>query len=94
METAFTIPKENLTGLQYPKTDVLSSLQLQVRRKYQLNRAMLLGNLYHTKVRIIFRDFHGIRRMVETTVWTVGEEYISLKGGRTIPVRAIEEIEF
>jgi hypothetical protein len=31
---------------------------------------------------------------VETTVWAVGEEYVILKGGITIPVHAILRVEF
>lgn len=94
MEAPHTLVKEHISGLEFIKNDVLCSPQQQALRKYQLRRAMLLGNLYQTKVGIKFRDFQNQLFRVDTTIWSVGEAYISLKGGRTIPIRAIEEIEF
>lgn len=94
MEAAHPMFKEQLNGLQFIHHDVLRSPQQRSARKYHLQRAMLLGNLYQTKVGILFRDHQNALLKVETTIWTVGEAFISLKGGRTIPIRAIEEIEF
>jgi hypothetical protein len=94
MEVSHTMIKEHLNGLQFIKHDVLHSPQQRAIRKYQLRRAMLLGNLYHTKVGINFRDHQNTLLKVETTIWAVGEQYLSLKGGRTIPIWAIEKIEF
>lgn len=94
MEAANTLFKEQISGLQFIHHDVLHSPQQRSARKYQLQRAMLLGNLYQTKVGILFRDHQNALLKVETTVWAVGEQYISLKGGRTLPIWAIEEIVF
>ncbi|MDF9796198.1 hypothetical protein OKW21_001461 [Catalinimonas alkaloidigena] len=94
MESSLPTPKEQIGNLHFIRKDVLNTALKKAKRKYQLRRAMLLGNLYHGKVNIKFRDEKNVLHNVETTVWTVGEKYISLKGGRTIPVWAIEDIEF
>lgn len=94
METLLTTPKEHIAHLQFVREDVLSASQLKAERKYKLNRAMLLGNLYQVKVNIRFRDQINNLHNVNTTVWAVFDEHVSLKSGMTIPIRAIEEIEF
>lgn len=94
METSRLTPKEQIGSLHFVQKDVLSTARKRAKRKYQLRRAMLLGNIHHGKVGIKFRDDKNLLHKVDTTIWTVGEKYISIKGGRTIPVWAIEEIEF
>ena len=46
------------------------------------------------KVKIKFRNFANKLMTVQTTIWAWGGDYISLKGGKSIPVKCIEEIEF
>jgi hypothetical protein len=94
METLLATPKEHIGNLSFVQQDVLSTPQLKAERKYRLRRAMLLGNIYQTKVTIKFRDDLNILRKVDTTIWAVFEEHISVKSGITIPIRAIEDIEF
>lgn len=94
METLLSTPKEVINTLNFVKQDVLGTSALQAERKYKLNRAMLLGNLYQVKVLIKFRDELNKLRIVETTVWAVFDKHISVKSGMTIPIRAIEDIEF
>ena len=94
METLLTIPKEQVANLSFISQDVLSSPQLQDLRKNKLQRAMLLGNLYRVKVTIKFRDDLHRFHCVDTTIWAVFEEHVSIKSGATIPIRAIEDIEF
>ncbi len=94
MDTLLNIPKEQIVSLTFGNTDVLSDLQHQAERKYKLNRAMLLGNLYQVKVSITFRDALNQRHQIETTIWAVFENYIGLKSGMTLPIRSIEDIEF
>lgn len=94
MDTSLAIAKEQISGLTFGDADVLHSTQHKAERKYNLNRAMLLGNLHQVKVSITFRDILNKAHTVETTVWAVFDNYISLKGGRTLPIRSIERIEF
>ena len=39
-----------------------------IKRETELNRALALGNLEHTKIKIYFEDSQS-RKLVETTVW-------------------------
>jgi hypothetical protein len=88
------IDKEHITRLSFVKHDVLpDSLSRQVRQ-FNLKRAQTLGNGYKKKVKIRFHTDGQEAKEVETTVWAVGSAYVSLKGGISIPINAISEIEF
>jgi uncharacterized protein (UPF0248 family) len=52
-----------------------------------------LGNIDHSKIRVVFEDDQG-RKMIETTIWATGEKNIVLKQGMTIPIHRIVEISF
>lgn len=88
------IEKEHITRLVFVKHDVLpDSLSRQVRQ-FNLKRAQTLGNGYKRKVKIRFHTDSQEAQQVETTVWSVGSAYVSLKGGISIPINAISEVEF
>lgn len=89
--TATLIDKENVGNLSFPKEDVLRSPEEQRKRRIELDRALILGNVDHTKVRIYFSDNEGLKQ-VETTIWAVTEERIILKSGMVIPIRRIHEV--
>ena len=94
METLLAVPKEQIGNIEFTQSDVLSEPMDQAVRKYKLRRAMMLGNHYQGKVTIKFRDMMHQPHAVETTVWAVFENYISIKSGMTLPIRSIEDIEF
>lgn len=94
MENIITIEKENLNNLKFAIKDVLSNEILIAKRTYNIQKAVRLGNLYKGKVTIKFRNFANELMSVNTTIWAWGSDYISLKGGNSIPVKAIEDIEF
>jgi len=83
-----------IKSLQFSKIDVADTTEKKTLRIYNLRRAMALGNLYKRKVKIYFKALDGKIRQIETTVWAVCDDYISLKQGVSLPVRSIEEIEF
>lgn len=58
----------------------------------QIETAVRLGNAYHSKVSIIFKDDSGLKR-VDTTLWANGAKFICLKGGIWIPIERILEIK-
>ncbi len=88
------IPKEFLNSYTFLKEDVLKTEESKIIRASKLEKALKLGNVYHRKVRILFRTMDSLSKMVETTVWFVSGEYVSLKGGVFLPVRAIEDVDF
>lgn len=59
----------------------------------QIEDATTLGNTYHSKVSIIFRDDVSTKR-VDTTIWAAGTKFICLKGGVWIPIERILEIKY
>jgi hypothetical protein len=57
-----------------------------------LNRALILGNAYRRKIKLIFETTDGIKQ-VETTIWAVTEQNVVLKGGKFIPINAIIKVK-
>ena len=90
MDTNFeTIEKELIDFLQFPKTDVLDGDGYEkIRRNSDLIRALTLGNLEHSKIKIFFED-NVSRKVVETTVWGVTDNRVILKQGIGIPINRI-----
>ncbi|MCP4521786.1 MAG: hypothetical protein GY827_08880 [Cytophagales bacterium] len=94
MENAMIIEKENLHLFSFSTSDVLKSDLMKAKRKLNIQKAVRLGNLYKGKVKIKFRNVKHELLSVHTTIWALGSDFISLKGGRAIPIKAIESIEF
>lgn len=90
--TAELIQKEQLSNIQFVDSDVISAAE-RSKLMLKLKRSETLGNSFKNKCKIFFNDVTG-RKVVETTIWMVSNEYINLKGGMTIPVSSIFDIEF
>lgn len=88
------IPKESLKNFSFFKEDVLKNDESKKIRASKLERAVKLGNAYKGKVKIFFRTIDSLSRAVETTVWSVADDYIMLKGEIFLPIRAVEQIDF
>ncbi len=87
------IDKAFVSGLKFPQSDVLTSQELRNKRRADAERAMLLGNNYKCKVKIVFEDNSGIKE-IETTIWSVTEKYILLKTSMQIPLHRVLEVKF
>lgn len=88
------IKLNSIKELNFSPDDVVRDVKRKTLRKYNLGRAMALGNLYKRKVRVKFRTVDGYLKRVEATVWAVGEEFISFKSGVSIPIKSVEQVEF
>jgi hypothetical protein len=88
------LPKESLSEVRFTKEDVLDSEAGKRLRNIYLKRAEMLGNTYKGKVKMYFKTADNEVKGVETTIWYVNENHISLKGGINIPTKAIVGIEF
>jgi hypothetical protein len=88
------IPKESLNNYSFLKEDVLKTEESKKIRAYMLERAERLGNAYKGKVKIFFKTFDSLTKSVETTVWCFADDYVILKGGLFLPLRAIEKVDF
>lgn len=85
------IEKEKIEMLKFPREEVLTDPNLIKERNSELNRALSLGNLEHTKIKIYFEDDQS-RKSVETTVWGVTDKRVILKQGVVIPINRVHKI--
>jgi hypothetical protein len=89
MTTDFEIiEKEEIEMLCFPHDDVLEDQAEIDQRNSELNRALSLGNLEHSKIKIFFKDDKS-KKMVETTIWAITDNSIILKKGINIPINRI-----
>jgi hypothetical protein len=86
------IEKETIGELKFPSTEVLTEYEHIYERQSDLNRALALGNLEHSKIRIYFED-NDSRKVVETTVWGVTDKRVILKQGIGIPISRIHSVK-
>ena len=85
------IEKEKIESLKFPTDEVLLDNEQIKERESELNRALSLGNLEHTKIKIYFEDDQS-RKLVETTVWGVTDKRVILKQGVVIPINRVHKI--
>jgi hypothetical protein len=74
--------------------DALVRFDDRKRRLRNLERAMVLGNGYHGKVKIIFKTGTGELKRVYATVRQVNCDSVALQSGATMPTRSIVAVEF
>ncbi len=83
------IPKEDIPSLQIIPAFVDHSEKWREKLVY----ATRLGNEFKGKTAITFETKEG-PCTVETTVWSVTEDYLQLKGGTVIPLRSLIAVDF
>jgi hypothetical protein len=89
-----TIEKESIPTLRFPQADVLTDKTALERRRADAERASRLGNAYHGKLDIFFQTADGQLKRVQTAVWGAHPEYLTLKAGIMLPLRAILGFDF
>ena len=82
------IEKEAIVNLHFPEIDVLEEKDAINQRNSDLDRALSLGNLEHSKIKIYFEDDKS-KKVVETTIWGVTDKRVILKKGVVIPINRI-----
>ncbi|GAB2782735.1 hypothetical protein HNQ93_002212 [Hymenobacter luteus] len=92
--TIETVEKEVIPTLRFPTEDVLTDKAEIQRRRHDAERAATLGNAYHGKLDIYFQTADGSVKRVYTTVWATHEEYLTLKSGISLPLRAVLSFDF
>lgn len=90
--TPILVEKEHISTLSFPSEPLDLPKSKIDELKHKLNRHMILGNLYHSKCRIVFKDNESIKE-VRTTIWAVGDKNIVLKRGVVIPLGRIIDIK-
>lgn len=81
------IEKEEVINYHFAEVDKKES---QVTKE-KLERAVRLGNDYKGKTQITFMTDQGPKK-IETTVWTLTENHIQIKGSVAIPLTALVEL--
>ncbi|GAB4258125.1 MAG: hypothetical protein Kow0079_15380 [Vicingaceae bacterium] len=87
------VAKEDISSFKFPKEEVLKEKELKGLRTINIRHGLTLGNLDKRKVKIIFEDDQGIKK-VETTIWGITEENIILKKGILIPICRVHDVKF
>lgn len=86
------IEKEMIENLRFPSSEVLNDSAKIKERNADLERALSLGNLEHSKIKIYFEDEQSCK-IVETTVWAVTDKRVILKQGVGIPINRIHAVK-
>lgn len=86
------IEKEMIENLKFPSSEVLIDPERIKERTNDLERALSLGNLEHSKIKIYFEDDMSCK-LVETTVWAVTDKRVILKQGVGIPINRIHSVK-
>ena len=86
------IEKEMIENLKFPSSEVLIDVAKIKERTSDLERALSLGNLEHSKIKIYFEDDTNCK-MVETTVWAVTDKRVILKQSVGIPINRIHSVK-
>jgi uncharacterized protein (UPF0248 family) len=87
------IDKEAVSGLRFPDSDVLHTNDEIKLRHADLQRALTLGNLEHSKIKIYFEDDTS-SKVVDTTVWGLTDKRVILKQGAHIPIHRVYKVKF
>lgn len=82
------IQKEQIMSCSFTKSAFLPKRPELLKLLFN---GMLLGNGQRRKVQIVFCDDDGMKK-VHTTIWSVDDKVILLKGGVWIPVARIIDI--
>jgi len=90
---AVLIPKEDIPQYHFVSFDVLENETEREQRSVDLQKAMLLGNTDHVKIKLYFQTTEGLKE-VETTVWAFTDSQVVLKSGTNVPVHSISKVEF
>ncbi|MBO9617796.1 MAG: hypothetical protein J7539_02065 [Niabella sp.] len=83
------IPKEEIENYQIIHSEEDRSNYWKERLEY----AVRLGNEFKSKTTITFNTTEG-PKSIETTVWSLAERYLSIKGGVLIPLNSLIDVHF
>lgn len=86
-----SVPKEQVNDLRFPSSEVLKNQDDIRKRRVDLERAVMLGNVEKSKVRVVFEDEIGLK-YVETTVWSITDDRVILKGDGSIPLKRVLQV--
>lgn len=86
------VQKEDINQLHFPNEEVLVNTEAAGERRLALERAVVLGNTYKGKTKIVFEDSEGVKQ-IETHLWGLTDKRVILKQGIVIPINRIHEVK-
>lgn len=86
------VQKEDVGHLHFPIGEVLPNSEAIEKRRVALEQAVVLGNTYKGKAKIIFEDEVGIKQ-IETHIWGLTDKRVILKQGIVIPINRVWDVE-
>ena len=89
---AIEISKEEIARLPIRAREATMNPEEQLRRRLNLQKAAWLGNTHKHKVTLSFRADQSLYA-VQTTVWSVTDTHVGLKGGVVVPIANIERVD-
>lgn len=87
------VPLNMIEQLHFPKEDVLTLSFDKNQRTKDLQHANILGNVYQTKVSLLFEDIEGTK-VVKTTVAELTEKDVCLASNFKIPVHRVVRVYY
>ncbi len=87
MESVELIQKEEVEKFHFLQVDKKES---QITKE-KLERAVRLGNEFKSKTMISFLTDQGPKK-IETTVWTLTDDFIQIKKSVSIPLKSLIDI--
>lgn len=90
--TVSRVEKEDINRLVFPSEEVLTTPEAIEQRRVALEQAVVLGNTYKGKTKIIFEDGDTILQ-IETHIWGLTDKRVILKQGIVIPIHRIHEVK-
>lgn len=86
------VQKEDISALHFPNEEVLLTPEAIEQRKSLLEKAVVLGNTFKGKAKVVFESSDGIRQ-IETHLWGLTDKRVILKQGIVIPINRIHEVK-
>lgn len=86
-----TVTKEQIRELHCSHKDVLDLDKEKEARRDSIKKAANLARNFYLKARIVFETDEGTKE-VRTTIWAATDNHIVMKGGATLPICCIKEV--
>lgn len=86
------IQKEQIAAELLASEEVLNSLEARLARKKELLNAVESNRMSYSKTKIVFETSQETLEVIEH-VWEVTDNHVLLRGGITLPISCIKEVE-
>ncbi|MBS1656516.1 MAG: hypothetical protein K1X63_11930 [Chitinophagales bacterium] len=86
------ILKEQIAAELLSNEEVLQSAEARHARKNKLLQAVESNRLYYSKAKIVFETTKETLEVIDH-IWAVTDNHVLLRGGITLPISCIKEVE-